>query len=78
MKILVVSQYFWPETFIINELVQCLAAQGHQIEVVTGKPNYPEGNIFEGYRASGHATETYHDIPIHRAPLSPRGKGGKN
>ncbi|KTD58310.1 glycosyltransferase, group 1 family [Legionella sainthelensi] len=77
MKILVVSQYFWPETFIINELVQCLAAQGHQIEVVTGKPNYPEGNIFEGYNASGQSTELFHDIPIHRAPLSPRGKGGK-
>ncbi|KTD11584.1 glycosyltransferase, group 1 family [Legionella gratiana] len=77
MKILVVSQYFWPETFIINELVQCLTAQGHQIEVVTGKPNYPEGVLFEGYRASGHYTEMFHEIPIHRAPLYPRGQGGK-
>ncbi|USQ13524.1 glycosyltransferase family 4 protein [Legionella lytica] len=77
MKILVVSQYFWPETFIINDLVQCLAAQGHQIEVVTGKPNYPEGTIFEGYSASGCTTELFSGIPVHRAPLLPRGKGGK-
>ncbi|MBI2785637.1 MAG: glycosyltransferase family 4 protein [Legionella longbeachae] len=77
MKILVISQYFWPETFIINELVQTIATQGHYIEVLTGKPNYPEGSVFEGYSASGYSTELYNQIPVHRAPLFPRGKGAK-
>lgn len=77
MKILVVSQYFWPETFIINELVKCLSAHGNQIEVVTGKPNYPEGEIFQGYSASGCSTELFEHIKVHRIPMYPRGKSAK-
>lgn len=49
MRILLISQYFWPETFIINELVETLTQQGHTIKVLTGKPNYPNGEIFAGY-----------------------------
>jgi glycosyltransferase involved in cell wall biosynthesis len=77
VKFLVVSQYFWPETFIINDLVQCLAASGHSVEVVTGKPNYPEGKIFKGYSAFGCHSERLEAIPVHRAPIWPRGKGSK-
>lgn len=77
MKILLVSQYFWPETFLINDLVACLQAQGHSIEVLTGKPNYPEGRLFSGYLARGCVTEYFKEtIPVHRVPMIPRGKGG--
>lgn len=76
MKILLVSQYFWPESFIINDLVRTLAAQGHDITVFTGKPNYPDGKVFEGYKASGTTSEDYlGQIPVFRAPLRPRGTG---
>lgn len=76
MKILLVSQYFWPETFIINELVKCLVNQGHTIEVLTAKPNYPDGKIFQGYSAAGCTTDYFDNkIPVHRVPLIPRGKG---
>lgn len=76
MKILLVSQYFWPETFLINDLVVCLQEQGHYIEVVTGKPNYPEGELFAGYVARGCTTEQFNDtVLVHRVPLIPRGKG---
>nr|HAT8714107.1 glycosyltransferase [Legionella jordanis] len=78
MNILVVSQYFWPETFIINELTQCLVANGHTVEVLTGKPNYPDGKIFEGYSATGCSRDSYcNNIVVHRVPLRPRGRGGK-
>lgn len=80
MNILVVSQYFWPESFIINDLVKTLVAQGHVVKVLTGKPNYPEGVVFEGYSASGYQEECYESkIIVCRAPLRPRGiSGAKN
>lgn len=77
MRILVLSQYFWPESFIINDVVQTLSEQGHSVVVATGKPNYPDGKIFEGYRAGGTLRESYHDnIEVVRVPLWPRGRGG--
>ncbi|OEO25422.1 glycosyltransferase WbuB [Pseudomonas sp. J237] len=77
MRILIVSQYYWPESFIINELSLTLARQGHQVTVATGKPNYPGGDIFEGYCASGVQEERYYDlINVIRVPVYPRGSGG--
>ncbi|MBD0679876.1 glycosyltransferase family 4 protein [Pseudomonas sp. PSB11] len=81
MKILVVSQYFWPESFIINDLVENLAAQGHAVQVLTGKPNYPEGVIFDGYCAAGYVEQRFasSNVTVCRAPLRARGgSGAKN
>jgi len=49
MKVLIITQYFWPESFRINDLAKGLAAKGHQVTVLTGKPNYPDGKFFPGY-----------------------------
>ncbi len=49
MKILIVSQYFWPEEFRINDLALDLKARGHRVSVLTGLPNYPAGRFFPGY-----------------------------
>ncbi|CEK10238.1 glycosyltransferase family 4 protein [Legionella hackeliae] len=77
MKILLVSQYFWPESFLINDLVKCLVADGHVVEVLTGKPNYPDGQVFKGYSASSRMTEQFNEqITVHRVPIFPRKKGG--
>ena len=76
MKILIVTQYFWPESFIINNLAKTLVEQGHTIQVLTGKPNYPEGKIFPGYSAKGCMNELFGEIPVYRVPLRPRGKSG--
>lgn len=80
MNIILVSQYFWPENFIINDLVKELVSQGHSIRVLTGKPNYPEGKIFPGYSKSSCEVEQYiPGVDIFRIPLRPRGKkGAKN
>jgi len=76
MKILVISQYFYPENFRINDLVFSLQKRGHQIEVLTGKPNYPKGNYFKGYSRKGPKDEEIEGIKVHRANLILRKKGG--
>lgn len=76
MRVLIVSQYFWPENFRINDVAKTLLDKGIKVEVLTGKPNYPRGSVFDGYRASGCQQETYEAINISRIPLLPRGKGG--
>ncbi|MDQ1331100.1 MAG: hypothetical protein QG578_1366 [Thermodesulfobacteriota bacterium] len=75
MNILIVTQYFWPENFRINDLATGLHERGHNISVLTGIPNYPEGRFFEGYGFFGNRTENYNGISIVRAPLTPRGNG---
>ena len=75
LHILLVSQYFWPEGFYINAVARRLAARGHQVDVLTGKPNYPAGRLFPGYRGSGCQEEAYHGVRIHRLPMLVRGQG---
>lgn len=75
MRVLVLSQYFWPESFRINELVWALHAKGVEVEVLTGKPNYPVGVIFEGYRAWGCDQEQLQGVAVYRVPLMARGIG---
>lgn len=49
VKILIISQYYYPEQFQINEIAPELVRRGHEVTVVCGLPNYPKGEIFEGY-----------------------------
>lgn len=73
MKILVVSQYFWPEPFIINDLVEVLESKGHKITVLTGKPNYPDGLVYMGYQQQGVQQENFaKSVTVYRVPMRPR------
>lgn len=74
MKLLAMSQYFWPESFSINEVVRSLKARGVDVTFLTGKPNYPDGDVFEGYSAWGCLREDWQGIPVLRVPLVPRGR----
>ena len=76
MRILIVSQYFWPEGFRINEVVRSLVEKGVEVDVLTGKPNYPEGAVFNGYRAGGCQVESWAGATVYRVPLFPRGARG--
>ena len=76
MRILIVSQYFWPENFKINDFVLGMTELGHNISVLTGKPNYPSGKFFAGYNFFNKRTDLFHGIQVIRSPLIPRGKGG--
>ena len=75
MKILVSSQHFWPEGFRINDLVQALIERGLEVDVLTGKPNYPEGRYFPGYRGRGCQQEQWSGATVFRVPLAARGSG---
>jgi glycosyltransferase involved in cell wall biosynthesis len=75
VRLLVVSQYFWPETFRVNDLVEGLVARGHEVTVLTGRPNYPEGRIYEAYRRDPSAFSRYAGATVLRVPLQPRGNG---
>ncbi len=75
MKILVVSQYFWPENFRINELVVEWVRRGHQVTVLTGLPNYPEGRVLDDFRADPGKYAVLEGAEIVRVPMLPRGQG---
>jgi glycosyltransferase involved in cell wall biosynthesis len=75
MRILFLSQYFYPETFKGNDLVFELKKRGHDVIVVTGKPNYPEGRFFAGYGFFKKNVEVLQGVTVYRLPLIPRGKG---
>lgn len=76
MNIVVLSQYFWPESFRINNLVTDLQRRGMRVDVVTGQPNYPGGTVLPGYRAGGFGSGVENGVNVHRLPLLPRGRGG--
>lgn len=76
LRVLIVSQYFWPESFRINDVVKTLLEKDIKVEVLTGKPNYPRGEVFEGYRTWGCQRETHQGIAINRIPLLARGNSG--
>ncbi|MGY1681924.1 glycosyltransferase family 4 protein [Geodermatophilus sp. SYSU D01176] len=75
MRIAVVSQYFWPENFRVNDLVAELCAQGHEVQVLTGRPNYPTGRLFPGYGVIRPIRQSALGAAIRRVPLVPRGDG---
>ena len=72
--ILVVSQYFYPENFRINDICQEWVKRGYKITVITGIPNYPQGKYYDGYGLNKRRIEIYQGIKIVRLPLVPRGK----
>jgi glycosyltransferase involved in cell wall biosynthesis len=74
MRILIVSQYFWPENFKINDFALGMQERAHEVTILTGKPNYPAGKFYPGYTFFGNRTQNYEGIKVIRAPLISRGK----
>lgn len=71
--ILVVSQYFYPENFRINDICKEWVKRGYKVTVLTGIPNYPQGSFYAGYSWFQGRRETYEGMDIIRIPLIPRG-----
>ncbi len=71
--ILVISQYFYPETFRINDIATEWVKRGYKVTVVTGIPNYPEGKFYKGYGWFRNNREIWNGIEIIRIPIIPRG-----
>lgn len=76
MKILIVSQYFWPESFRINDVAAGLVERGHEVTVLTGMPNYPQGWFYDGYGPVKPREEDYGGVRVLRVPLLPRRSSG--
>lgn len=71
--ILVISQYFHPETFRINDMATEWVKRGYKVTVLTGIPNYPMGKFFSGYSWTKKRHETWNGMDIIRIPLIARG-----
>jgi glycosyltransferase involved in cell wall biosynthesis len=75
MRILIVTQYFWPENFRINDLVSELKNRGHKLTVLTGKPNYPSGKIFPEFLDQPSEYREYRGAEVIRVPMLSRSSG---
>lgn len=76
MRLLIVTQYFWPEDFRINDLATELSRRGHDLTVLTGLPNYPDGRVYAAFRSNRRHYDRLEGVRIIRVPLIARGKGG--
>ena len=74
MRILVISQYYYPEQFRINDICKELVNRGHEVTVLTGIPNYPEGKYYKGYSLTKKRKDIKDGVNIIRLPIIPRGK----
>ena len=75
MKVLLITQYYWPENFIINKISLGLNKLDHEVSVLTGLPNYPNGSLFKGYSFFNSLNDEYSGIQIYRSPMITRQKG---
>ncbi len=70
MKILVVCQFYYPERFTVSDICAELVSLGHDVSVVTGKPNYCYNEIIPAYRKVKY--EIIDGVKVHRVNLYPR------
>ena len=75
MNILVICQYYTPEPFRVHDLCTELVNRGHTVQVVTGMPNYPLGELYHGYQQNKPSDELKDGVRIHRCPIHPRKQG---
>lgn len=72
MKILVVCQHYWPEPYPLSDLCEELVRRGHQVDVITGVPNYPMGKTYAGYEKGKKRREVHNGVNILRTFTIPR------
>ena len=76
-RILFVCQYFYPEVFRGNDIAFHWAEEGHEVHVVTGVPNYPDGVFHKGYGVFKKRQETIKGVHVTHLPIVPRGNDSK-
>lgn len=77
MRILVVSQYYYPEPFRLHDICEELVSRGHNVTVLTGTPNYPDGELYVGYKNKNYE-EIINGVKVVRCASRPRYKGNIN
>jgi colanic acid biosynthesis glycosyl transferase WcaI len=80
MRFLILTQYYSPEIGApqtrLAAMARVLRAQGHEVEVVTAVPNYPQGRIFSGYKGRFSVRENYQGVAVHRSWVYASSGGG--
>lgn len=71
-RILIVTQYIYPEPFKSTELAFELVNRGYKVDVLTGIPNYPEGHYYKGYGLFSKRSETVNGVRLYRCMQTPR------
>lgn len=74
MRVLLVTQNFYPEFFKSNDIASELVKRGNEVEVLTAIPNYPEGVYPKGYGVFKKRVDTYEGAKVYRAFQIPRGR----
>ena len=74
MKILAVCQYYSPEPMRFPDICEALVEKGHTVDVLTGVPNYPEGDIYKDYKGGKHRKEIINGVKVIRCATIPRKK----
>lgn len=75
-RVLLITQYFYPENFKSNDIAFELVKRGYEVDALVGIPNYPEGKYFDGYGLFKKRHEIVNGVHVYRAFQTPRGKGG--
>ncbi|MDD3999376.1 MAG: glycosyltransferase family 4 protein [Bacilli bacterium] len=66
MKILIVSQHYWPENFRVTDIAETLVSLGHNVTILCGLPNYPKGYIFDDYKHGKNRIQEHNGVKIIR------------
>lgn len=74
MKILIVTQYYWPENSRVTDIAESLQKEGNEVTVLTGIPNYPQGYIYNGYTNGENRIQNHNGVYVIRAKLIERKK----
>jgi len=77
LKILIISQYFWPENFRINDIVEHFRNENFEVDVLTGYPNYPDGKLDPNFKENPKKYSDYFGANIIRVPIYFRRSGDK-
>lgn len=75
MKILIVTNHFYPEVFRVNDVAFEFIERGHDVTVITSIPNYPQGHYMPGYGLFKKQVEFVNGVKVIRVPVIPRGSG---
>ena len=68
MKILIISQYFWPENFRVNDIAIEFANKNYSVDVLTTYPNYPGGKIYSDFKKNPKNYFNLKKVNVHRVP----------
>ena len=75
MRLIIVSQHFYPDSFRVNDIAFALREAGHEVRVITGLPDYDSGATPPEYRLFKKRGEILGGVRITRVPTARRGRG---